>query len=142
MHCKNLCERDDDHSRAIPRRVSMSSGSVLICQQARRVRQSRRSRALHVGVWSLVPLQKPSLPPEEHHSDRHGDKYLEKNPDVDARENAIEGEYVSVGKPEPHCLVRSGGSQKEQRRVAGELVPAVLRKMKCLAKHEAEEVSS
>jgi hypothetical protein len=35
---------------------------------------------------------------------------------------------------------RSPGSQEEQCCIAGKVVPAFLRKMKCLVKHEAEEI--
>lgn len=41
-------------------------------------------------------------------------KYLEENPDIDAREDAIERDDVGVGKPKPHRLVRDSGSHEEQ----------------------------
>src|SRR4029453_6570268 len=97
--------------------------------------------AVHQGVRLLVLLQKPDLPPEEHDRRGHDDEYLEENPDIDAREDAIERDDVGVGKPKPHRLVRDSGSQ-EQRCIAGKVVPAFLRKMERLVKHEAEKFLS
>ena len=63
-----------------------------------------------------------------------------KNRDIDAREDAIERDDVGVGKPKPHRLVRDSGSQEEQCCIAAKVVPAFLRKMERLVKHETEEI--
>ena len=45
-------------------------------------------------LWQAIPLQTPDLPPEEQSCRRHNNENLEKDPDVEARKDSIEGSDV------------------------------------------------
>src|SRR5438105_3794562 len=79
------------------------------------------------GLRQAVFVQHAHLPPEEQGRHRHDDEDLEEYPDVDAGENAIECVDVRVREAQTHRLVDAGRGEEEQRHIARELVPNLVR---------------